>query len=270
MNYTLLFKVEKIKNPFIVVSRSNDVELIKFNNDLERVDYSPDVVISNDQCYQIKDFNKKDYCPDFLKNALSTNGYAKWERKQQSIEYILYTNGENFYFQKFIKSQLLKKYWLLISGEPILRSDNIITINPYATAYYSSESNTLLFKKLEDLKKIFLGIEELYREATQEEVATFFNNDLFNTESYEKNNLGTLNRKRIALVKDRLNEISNKKYFCRKLSQYCPNIEIRNEDTIVIKTESDLKNALYALDEKFYTTEISNEKRLANSVIKLS
>ena len=55
-----------------------------------------------------------------------------------------------------------------------------------------------------------------------------------------------------------------------ELKEYCKNLEISGSEKIVIKTETDLKNVLYALDERFYKTPRSHERRLANSIVKLN
>ena len=200
-NFTLLFKIKKSTNLQTVISNSNQ-ELITFD-ELDRVDYSPNTLIEKDQCYQITGFSERNFCPDFLKRTFGSVGYSQWEKSNIKIDYILNTDGEKFYFQKFVPSQFVKKTFLAID-EPRFINDKIIAINKYATAYYNRADDVLLFKKFEDLKKIFAGIEELYREATQQEIDTFLSNSLFNIKSYDKNKMGSMNRKRIALLKERV------------------------------------------------------------------
>ena len=36
-----------------------------------------------------------------------------------------------------------------------------------------------------------------------------------------------------------------------------------------VSTDSNLKKVLYGIDERYYTTPIENEKRIANSIIRL-
>ena len=268
MSYTLLFKTKNHESLFSVISDIR-ADLMTFDDQLEKINYSSDTLLEDGQCYQIENFNEKSYCPNFLRGTFATAEYSRWNSSQTDILFSLKTDGNKFYFQKFVKSQLLTKSWLLLSGEPTLKDEKIITFNPYATAFYDKETDVLLFRKLDDLKKIFPGIEDLYREATEQEVSSFLNNDLFNTQNYNKERLGILNRKRIALAIENLSNISDKKAFCNNLKEYCADISIENENTVVINTENDLKNVLYALDERFYTTDRSSEKRLANSIIKI-
>ena len=68
-------------------------------------------------------------------------------------------------------TRLVRKKWFSISGAPRLEVDNpIIILNNSADAVYNISLDKLYFRKLETIKSMFKGIEELYREATQEEV----------------------------------------------------------------------------------------------------
>lgn len=85
-----------------------------------------------------------------------------------------------------------------------------IIINDVPDAIYVKDEDCLYFKKLETVAPIFKGIDELYREATDEETKHFLENDFielkndFNFESVKKSN-----RKRIALAMKTLNEFSD-------------------------------------------------------------
>ena len=270
MSYTLLFKTEDNNGLSVVIPDSTEA-LIPFHP-REAVAYTPERLLEPGECFKIERFSEQDFCLDFLgKDKLfGIIDFPKWETSSQKIEYILNTDGRTFYFQKFVPSQIVRKNWLSIGGEPKLeKSGNLIVINPYAHAFYKKEEDILYFRKLDDLKKIFDGIEILYRDATQAEVDVFLSNSLFSIKDYDKDEMGILNLKRLASVKDKLGQVSDKKEFCQSLKLYCNDIQIQNGDTIVLKTDNDLKNVLYHLDERFYTTPISKEKRLANSIIKI-
>ena len=49
------------------------------------------------------------------------------------------------------------------------------------------------------------------------------------------------------------------------IKDYYPNLKLENGKA-QISNEEDLKNILYGLEERFYTTLISKEKRIANSI----
>ncbi|WGI19022.1 hypothetical protein QBD03_09800 [Latilactobacillus sakei] len=146
-----------------------------------------------------------------------------------------------------------------------------ITIHDYADAIYNKEEDRLYFLKLEHIKSIFKGIEELYRMATVTEVDHFLESDFIAlVEGFTSDDVKTNNRKRIALLKDRYSQYTNvqKKELREYIQQYEGDLEITN-DTFVIKNDSDLKKMLYGIDQRYYTTPIEGEKRLANSIIRI-
>ncbi|ENS6364861.1 TPA: hypothetical protein WK952_001615, partial [Neisseria gonorrhoeae] len=77
------------------------------------------------------------------------------------------------------------------------------------------------------------------------------------------------NRKRIALVQDRLNNMTldQRQELLNYLAEY-NNILKFNADgsRVEISTDVQLKHLLYGIDERYYTTALGKEKRLANSV----
>lgn len=127
----------------------------------------------------------------------------------------------------------------------------------------------MYFQKLLSLTKIFPGIDSLYKEATDQEIKTFFKAEFY----YFKNGFGysevkTLNRKRIALLQGMMVDLSieEKMRIISYIGEYCSSLK-RVEDAFEIGTEKDLKLLLYGLQERFYTTPIGDEKRIANSII---
>ena len=78
------------------------------------------------------------------------------------------------------------------------------------------------------------------------------------------------NRKRIASAMDRLADYSaaERGEIFNYIHEYCPAVNFENGQ-FSISSEDDLKYVLFGLDERYYTTKLSNEKRLANSVISM-
>ncbi len=80
----------------------------------------------------------------------------------------------------------------------------------------------------------------------------------------------TTNRKKIALVKDTflsLPKIEREQVFSY-IREYCPNLK-STDDSFEVGNEEDLKMLLLGIEQRFYTTPIGKEKRIANSVIVL-
>ena len=79
-----------------------------------------------------------------------------------------------------------------------------------------------------------------------------------------------MNRKRIAEIKDSWEGISlaDKAKILNYTCEYCPNIPY-DDGIFTISNEAQLKELLFGLDERYYTTTVSKEKRVANSVKRL-
>jgi hemerythrin-like domain-containing protein len=147
-----------------------------------------------------------------------------------------------------------------------------IFINEYADAIYSPTENNLYFRKLRDISAIFDGIDILYREATEEEVKNFLDYNFIElSEGFASDNVKTNNRKRIAMALETLRKFSDdeKRTVFEYIKDYCP--ELANENSkFNVHNENSLKRLLYGIEQRYYTTPVGEERRLANSVISLN
>lgn len=62
-----------------------------------------------------------------------------------------------------------------------------------------------------------------------------------------------------------LNENDRKNIFAY-IGDYCPELQ-SSENSFEIGTEDDMKKLLFGIEQRFYTTPVGGEKRIANSVI---
>lgn len=198
-------------------------------------------------------------------NQLPVSNYGK-------IKYICYEAGTKKYFQKFIRSQLISKKWFHISEEPVLeKNKKIITLSNIPDAIYDVSLDALYFRDIAKIKTIFRGIEKLYREATQTEVDEFLKQDFVELiDDYNPEKVKVANRKRIAAVLDRMEKLnkSERSEIFDYINEYCPDVGF-NDGKFAISTEDDLKYVLFGIDERYYTTMLGKEKRLANSIVTL-
>ena len=190
-----------------------------------------------------------------------------------SIEYIFTEENGIFYFQRIGSVKLVKKKGIIRTGSNFVYQDDYaaIPINDYPDAIYDKEQDKLYFQKLSNITGIFNGIGELYREATEQEVEDFLANDFIDLGTeFGVEKVKTPNRKRITLARERLAQFSDKerKLIFEYIAKYCPGIE-KNGKKFKINSDDELKLLLYGIDERYYTTQIGNEKRMANSVIKM-
>ena len=139
---------------------------------------------------------------------------------------------------------------------------------------YFKNADTLIFKNLATISSIFSGIDELYKEATNEEVETFLDEafiELANDYGLEK--VSKPNRKRVALAMASLAKMSDddKNNIFGYIDGYC-NQKLKFDavnSKFEVSSDDELKLLLYGIEQRFYTTPFSNEKRLANSVVTL-
>lgn len=86
-----------------------------------------------------------------------------------------------------------------------------IVINNTPDAIYVKRNDVVYFKKLSTVAPIFHGIEELYREATEEETERFINNDFIEmADGYTIDKIKKSNRKRIAMAIETLSHFNHK------------------------------------------------------------
>ncbi|GET44876.1 hypothetical protein [Capnocytophaga felis] len=132
----------------------------------------------------------------------------------------------------------------------------------------------MYFRKVIDAKNIFPNLIKLYKEATDEETKSFLNNDFISLHNgFNKSKVNKSNRQRIALVSEILSTLSQEEVLQihNYIKEYCPNLEYSEENKkFSIGNEDDLKNLLFGIDERYYTTGVKKERRLANSVMKLA
>lgn len=134
-----------------------------------------------------------------------------------------------------------------------------------------SAEDKLYFRKLASVTGIFKGIDQLYREATEDETERFLERDFITLKNdFYAGQVKTVNRKRIALAEDTLSHLQKEEQekIFTYIGDYCPTLK-RANGSFEIGNENDLKLLLYGIGQRFYTTLVGNEKRIANSVIRL-
>jgi len=144
-----------------------------------------------------------------------------------------------------------------------------IVINTIPDAIYNKNTDVLYFKRLESITSIFRGIDQLYKEATEEETTQFLANDFIQLkQDYNASKVKTANRKRIALVQKTLESLDadSKRNIFTYIGEYCPELKV-SETSFEVGDEEELKMLLYGIEQRFYTTIVGGEKRIANSVV---
>ena len=260
----------KIKSEYKTILNQADNVLTDFDlSSIEAIDFAPSQKPDDDQWFQINGFSEKDYFIDQCKADFSSASLNQIVNDDYAdISCIVISQGSKKYFQRITPSLFVSKKTILdYSGEPkIVEHRKQIEIRDESDAVYLVDSDTLYFKTIGKLKVIFPGIEVLHREATQDEVDAFIENDFISLSTITNTSIGAQNRKRIADIGIKYNALSDEKK--DQLITYAKEkagVEIKG-DSFVVKSETDLKNVLYAMDQRYYYADIYEENRVANSV----
>lgn len=234
--------------------------------------YTAGATLEQGEWFKIENASQQTYAIDLIKQAYESLDFDSLSKTDfAQIDYIFVENGNEVHFQNVGKAKLASKKRVGSFGESFrYESDSKeIIINEIPDAIYCSETDILYFRRLESIVGIFKGIAELYREATDEETDQFLQNDfIVLKDNYETSSVKTANRKRIALASKTLSGLDEeeKSNIFSYISEYIP--ELTTEDNaFFVGSEDDLKMVLFGIEQRFYTTPVGKEKRIANSVI---
>jgi len=263
-------KVKRKQNMFRVIETETDVydatEIV-----LNGVDYNPATLIEEEEMYQLTNFSTSEFMLDFLQNDLDSVNHDQITRADLTkLSFICTVQSNLYYFQIINSGFYVSKKWFSIDELTIETNKPIITINPFPDAVYDKQNDTLYFKKLTAAQKIFKGMDQLYREATNEETQAFLTSDFLDVDaSFVSTNVTVPNRKRIALVNETLSRFSNeeKQAIYDYTNQYGQ--VTYTDGKFKIENDDDLKFVLWGIEQRFYTTLIGGEKRVANSIISI-
>ncbi|HIF9219419.1 TPA: ATP F0F1 synthase synthase [Photobacterium damselae] len=237
------------------------------------VPYDPDHNLDEDTWFKVEGFSHKAFCLDLLKIQFDSKDYDDLKKDQfGKIGFVFSVQGGDFYFQKVTPSLFIRRKTLVFGEAATIEEDgNRLVINAEPDAIYLTQSDTLIFTNLATISSIFKGIDVLYKEATDQEVEQFLEEDFIElADDYNLAKVSKPNRKRIALAMDTLNamEPEERDQMLSYIHSYCDQkLRFDTENgKFEIKTDDELKYLLYGIEQRFYTTPLSKERRLANSV----
>ena len=237
--------------------------------------YTPGATLEDYDWFCIQNVRDTEYSIDLLSENFTTVDLALLTHAEfERIDYLFAFDDRFIFFQNISKSNLIAQKRIFRFGEEFKYRTNCseIVIREIPDAIYDKTTDSLYFRKLESITSIFRGIDMLYREATQEETDSFLANDFINLkDDYSGSKVKTANRKRIALAAKTLSELgeTDRKNIFAYIGEYCPELKV-SENAFEVGSENELKMLLYGIEQRFYTTPVGGEKRLANSVITLN
>lgn len=237
------------------------------------VPYNPDHNLDEDSWFKIEGFSNQAFCIDLLQKVFDSKDYDDLTKENFSkIAYLFAVQGDDFYFQKVTPSLFVKRKTMVFGEAATLeQSQTRLVINALPDAVYFKGSDILVFRNLATISSIFKGIDELYKEATKEEVEQFLDESFIElSNDYGVEKVSTPNRKRIGLAMKTLESMSadDKTNMLEYIDGYCEQklkFDQQNQK-FEISTDEDLKLLVYGIEQRFYTTPFGKEKRCANSV----
>jgi hypothetical protein len=253
-----------------------DVDIFRKPDNLDdSTDYNPTTFLEENEWYNLGGFSNKPYCFDFMKTAISSSDYdAITHEDFGKIVFLCDYQDSLFFFQRITPARQVHQKRIFFFGNKCKYEEQSasIPLSEYSDAIYNSANDTLYFRKLRDISAIFDGIDELYREATEDEVNNFLGYKFIElTKGFTSANVKTNNRKRIALALETLKLFSDddKKKVFDYIKDYCPDIA-KGKNKFYIHNEESLKKLLYGIEQRYYTTLVGDERRLANSIITIT
>lgn len=273
-----------VNNVFVKVKRERKQPLFKMLSDhtlfntLEIdvdscIEYNPDHNLDEDAWFKVEQFSHKPFCIDFLKLNFDSKDYSDLKKGQFSkIAFVFSTQGNNFYFQKLTPSLFICRKTIAFGDVATVEENgNRLLVNTQPDAVYFKDLDTLVFRNLSTIASIFKGIDELFKEATNEDVGKFLGESFISLSAgYGIDSVSKPNRKRIALAieslekmseQDRIDILSYINAYCHEKLYFDP-----NDNTFEVSKDNELKLLLYGVEQRFYTTPFGKEKRLANSI----
>lgn len=261
-------KVKRKQNLFRVIA--SDTSIYELPT-LVGIEYSPSTLIENEELYQLSNFSSTTFATAFISDNLDSVNYDQIDKVDlKKLSYICTVQQGYYFFQVINSSLYISKKWFSIDELTLEVDKPIIAINSFADAIYDKNNDILYFKKLSVANRIFKGMDQLYREATDIETQQFLDSEFLEVNSgFGKSNVSIPNRKKIALVSDALNRFTdNEKQAIYDYTSQYGQVTYTN-GKFKIDTDENLKFVLWGIEQRFYTTPISGEKRVANSVISI-
>lgn len=270
----VLAKIKRRKKPLKLLSDQTlfDMNLVG----LDFVEYNPDHNLDEDAWFRINQFSQQNYSAtvDWITQDFVSADYDNLPKSKFSdISYLCAIQGNNFHFQKVTPSQFVTRK-MIAFGEvaELEQNDGRLVVNAMPDASYLKDSDVLIFRNLATISSIFKGIDVIYKEATDEEVGNFLDESFIElSNGYDVAHVSKPNRKRIALAMNTLASMSpdDKAEMLSYIDGYSKEKLKFHEGNgkFAIATDNELKHLIYGIEQRFYTTPFSQEKRLANSVL---
>lgn len=273
---TLLAYIEG-DGTYKVLSKEEDIYESGLLNFEHHCEFAEGADLDDDEWFKLERFNEKPYFLPLLGEDIAAAQYNQLpEDRYADITYLvaIQDNGNTFCFQRLTSQSVLKKKLLSISQAPeIKKLEKTILMEDLPHAVYKKDERCLFFKRLSTITSVFPGIDDLYKEATQEETASFMASPFMEGEGQiEQDKISSANRKRLHAAVEKLSHLTPKQQnrileYVHKYKSDIPYNEATKKYSITNNTE--LQFFLWGIEERYFSTITRREKRVARSILKL-
>ena len=239
---------------------------------VESFPYNPGAKLDLGEWFMIPEFSRGRFSIDITSGAWETVDYDSLKKDDyENIDFLFTQTNESLYFQRFTKAKLVRKkhIWEFGGEFKYVPDTGVLALNDYPDAIYVPQEDVLYFQRFETASLIFKSMVRLYRDATDHEVKSFLENSFIVTvDGFEADNVTRSNRKLIAQAMDQFENMKqeDRKKIFSYIQEYCPHLATEGKQ-FIIKSNKDLKMVLYGIGQRFYTTPVGDEQRIANSTI---
>lgn len=286
MNKKIFANLKDNTQVIVFDEKSNDFNSIEniFSLDitsLKKIDFLKNLnsnIDLYDTIYYIK-ISTKDEENFFLNiklnlDSIDNNDIKKEQYKDVNSIYLINSKTNEIYLKKVFPMQhISSKKILAFNDNPTYREESDkINLSHKVDVYYNISEKKLYFKNFNTLKLIFKDVVKYYREATHKEIKTFFIEDKFKFKDLLLNKLSNKFKKRLGCIIDSDFDVSDSELM-KKYENYDKKYKDKlkkRDGKYVLETKAQLENFIELIEEKFYETPITREKREVNDFIKLN
>ena len=249
------------------ISKSFSFDITKY----EKVDFKKNLNsnIDNDEIYYVNlsETEEKQFFEDIKLNLNSTdiNLIKKEEYKEVKTIYLVDYETKTIFLKRVLPTEHLEsKKVLSFNDKPEFHQEsNRIFMSSRIDIYYNIQEKKIYFSNFNTLKAVFGEAITFYREASKEEAKKFFVEDKFELEDTIFDNTTTKFKRNLGVLIDSKIDFNDEKLM-KKYENYAKKWKRKLEkkdNKYILKKESQLKNFVKVLDEVFYETPISKQKR---------
>ena len=252
-------KVAEIDNPLLVFSEFSFENPQVFNGKWKK---------DENEVYYINLDEARDIIDEFRTTLQSSADVNVIDKENfPNLNCLFVSDSENnIKFQRVYNKYFFKKSFLNFSETSVCKINNnqeIITLTGKVDAYWHNGEKRLYFNDFTVAKSILPKIDKFYREATQTDIDNFSQINILDVKA---SNYSPRARKKIAtMLDDNIFEgktIDELKAYADKYNQSFPEI---NEGKIKLENNKDIELIYQIVNQLFYTTDLTQEKRKTNS-----